>query len=232
MFRNNTIVGNLPALEYGLRLIAEGSNPELVNIRFYNNVWSDQSGTMNRFSRAAPEDVRSFVLDHNLYWNAGNSIPADDVQAVNYTDDGNRLVADPRLPDPKGVVPPQWNPISSIFRDGSTTVCAVFEKLVRTYGVYASGSPLANAGLTAEAPVDDILGVRRRGTADIGALQGSARRASDSDGDGVSDYCDLTPGTAAGAIVPVINAILLDEWFEIPTDDNTDKRLSRPVHAH
>lgn len=211
VFRNNTIVGDLPALEYGLRLVAEGSNPDLMNIRFYNNVWSDQTGTMNRFSRAAPDDVESFVLDHNLYWNAGNPIPADSGQAVNYTDDGNRVVADPRLPNPKDVIPPRWDPISGNFKDGSSTICAVFEKLVRTYGIYASGSPLVGAGLTAEAPRDDILGVRRTGTADIGAVQGSARMASDTDGDSVSDYCDAAPGSAPGAIMPAINSILLGE---------------------
>jgi hypothetical protein len=174
-FRNNTVVGDLPALAFAMRLNTEGSNPANQNIQFYNNIWSDPTGTMgansggsNDFSDTPIGETSSFTTDNNLYWNGGQSIPEDSGELINYTDDSSRLVANPQLGSQSGLVIPRWT--GSQFADGSSTITEVLENLVDSYGTPATGSAVIDAADAANAPTDDILG-NARSSPDIGAVE-------------------------------------------------------------
>ncbi|MBW1749419.1 MAG: DUF1565 domain-containing protein [Deltaproteobacteria bacterium] len=181
-FRNNTISGDLPSLAYAMRLNREGSNPANDNIRFYNNIWSDQSGTMgaenssetNDFSDTSPDDTLTFVLENNLYWNGGTAIPENSSELINYTDDSSRLIADPQIPAPVNIVLPRWLESSGLFGDGSSTIRAAFENLVN-YAVPDSSSQLIGWANDTFAPADDILGNLRTSPKDIGAFEQGAK---------------------------------------------------------
>ena len=177
-FSHNTVAGDLPALAFAMRLNVE--NPAVINqdINFYNNVWSDPTGTMgaenpsrpNDFSDTPPGETESFALENNLYWNGGAPIPEDSGELLNYSDDADRLVADPLLPGQAGLVLPRWDGLSQQFADGSTTIRQAFVRLVSLYGTPALTSPVANAATATHAPADDILG-NLRVTPDVGAVE-------------------------------------------------------------
>jgi hypothetical protein len=176
-FRNNTIVGNSPSYAYAMRLYTYGANQPNQNIHFYNNIWSDPTGTMgaygstaNDFSDTPPSGTASFVLDHNLYWNGGAVIPSDSGELVNYTDDAHRLLADPLLGGQAGLIIPRWDHNASQFADGSITIRQAFERLVNLYGTPGTSSPIIGAADPAQAPADDILG-QTRNDPDIGAVE-------------------------------------------------------------
>jgi hypothetical protein len=173
-FRNNTVVGDLPALAFAFRLNREGSNPVNTNIRFYNNLWSDPTGTMgagggggNDFSDGLPSEVTGLVLDNNLYWNGGAAIPAGDQVNPNVADT-HRVIGDPLLGAQSGVVLPKWN--GSAFASGNATIRQEFVRLVNAYGALGATSPALNAADAAQSPGDDILG-NPRASADIGAFE-------------------------------------------------------------
>ncbi|MEM9775648.1 MAG: hypothetical protein AAF902_13790 [Chloroflexota bacterium] len=174
-FRHNTVVGDLPALAFAMRLNQEGSNPVNDNIRFYNNIWSDPTGTMgsngsaaNDFSDTPIGETQNWVLQNNLYWNGGNEIPSNSGgDLVNYTDDAGRIVANPALGDQAGLVLPRWN--ASQFGGGFSTINAVFVDLVNKYGTPA-GIIVIDAADDANSSSEDILG-NARSQPDIGAIE-------------------------------------------------------------
>ena len=177
--RHNTIVGDLPALAFAMRLNREGSNPVLENIEFYNNVWSDPTGTMGAtagsnnddFSDTPPADTDSYALDSNLYYNGPDLIPLDGSELINYTDDASATIADPLLPDQAGLILPRWSSASGLFADGSSSIRQVFIRLVALYGFPAPGSPIVGAAKPAFTPSDDILGNPRDEAPDLGAVE-------------------------------------------------------------
>jgi Protein of unknown function (DUF1565) len=186
-FRNNTVVGDLPSYAYAMRLNTEGDNPPNDNILFYNNIWSDSTGTMgaenpsrpNDFSDTPEEETLAFALNTNLYWNGGQPIPSDGNEKINFTDDAGALISDPLLKGQTGLILPRWNPGENRFGDGSTTIRQAFVALVTQYGVLGAGSPALDRADPAHAPSHDILGnPRSLGAAipDLGAheLQSTA----------------------------------------------------------
>lgn len=176
-FRHNTLVGDLPALAYAFRINQEGANPVNDNIAFYNNIWSDPTGSMgadlsnnpDEFSDGAPSEVTNLSLDNNLYWNGGVAIPTGEQVNPN-TADANRVMGNPQLGGQSNITLPRWN--GTTFLSGNTTIRQEFERLVDLYGKPGSGSPALDSANPAQAPADDILGRPRSGfTPDIGAYE-------------------------------------------------------------
>jgi hypothetical protein len=178
-FRNNTILGDLPSLAFAMRLNTEGSNPPNEEIRFYNNIWSDPMGTMgaenpsrpNDFSDTPVGETSSFQLNNNLYWNGGVDLPNDANELINYTDDTQRIVANPLFPEQNDIILPRWTPATGIFADGSTSIRQAFERLVMLYGVPAEGSPVIDMADPGHSPSEDILGNPRGNAPDLGAFE-------------------------------------------------------------
>jgi hypothetical protein len=172
-FRNNTVLGDLPGKAFATRINREGDNRKGETIRFYNNVWDDPTGTMAHFSDAQPEDidVGSFCMSHNLFWNGGAAIPLSFADAVNYTADRNRVVANPGLADPRAVVLPRWLPEKQRFADGSETIAAARTRLIERYARPATGRAVMDRADRDNAPADDIRGKKRGDRPDIGAFE-------------------------------------------------------------
>ena len=178
-FRSNTVSGDLPANAYAMLLSKAVDNQANENIRFFNNIWSDPTGTMgaqnsqgrNDFSDTPPANTASFAIDRNLYWNGGRAIPVNAEDKVNYTNDARPILGDPGLPRVGTVALPHWDPNAGRFGDGSSSIAEAFERLVRAYGVIPANSPAVGAADPANAPTVDILGRARGGRVDIGAYQ-------------------------------------------------------------
>ncbi len=179
VFRNNTVVGDMPSRAFAMRLNTEGSNPENDNIQFYNNIWSDPAGTMgaldatdqNDFSDTHDDQTLSFTIDHNLYWNNGAAIPSDSSELINHTDDSNAVPGDPALGSQAGLQLPRWNESSQEFGDGSATIEEAFVNLVELYGAIGISSAAIDQALPAQSPAVDIMGRARGDAPDMGAYE-------------------------------------------------------------
>ncbi|MCB1042847.1 MAG: hypothetical protein KDC35_07900 [Acidobacteria bacterium] len=198
-FRNNTVVGDLPSLAFAMRLNREGSNLINEEIYFYNNIWSDPTGTMgaefgtsnNDFSDTPPADTNTFAIDNNLYWNNGSAIPFQAGELVNYTDDSNRIEGNPMLPIHAGIVLPRWDPLAMQFLSGNLSIRSEFERLAQLAAI-AAGSFAIDVANPTQSPVDDILGENRGPSPDIGAFESNpCMLIGDLDSDSDVDFDDL-----------------------------------------
>lgn len=176
-FRNNTVAGDLPSNAYAMRLSIAGENPVNENILFYNNIWSDPTGTMgasgpeddNDFSNGDPAESRAVVLENNLYWNGGQEIPGGDVLDP-LRDDRHYMSGDPALQtDQQDILLPRWD--GQGFASGSDTIRQEFERLVNGYGSLAGSSAAIDRADPALAPAEDILGRPRDAAPDLGAFE-------------------------------------------------------------
>jgi hypothetical protein len=190
-FRNNTVCGDMPSNAFAMRLNVEQLNPPNENISFYDNVWSDPTGTMLDFSDTPPGETTTFALDGNLYWNGAAAIPSSGTDLINSTNDAHRIIADPRLGSFTGLVLPRWVEATARFADGSSTVRDVFTNLVDRYAKPGSGSAVVDAGSLAHAASEDILGRVRGGRPDRGAYEAGASTDSDERTTGIAS---LRPG--------------------------------------
>jgi hypothetical protein len=170
-FRNNTVLGDLPGRAFATRINREGDNKKGEGIAFYNNLWDDPTGTMLRFSDARPDDVGSFTMSHNLFWNGGAKIPISFDDSVNYTSDRDRVVANPGLPEPRDLKPPRWLPEKKAFADGSSTIEEVRLRLIERYARPSSARTVMDRADREHAPADDIRGKKRGDRPDIGAFE-------------------------------------------------------------
>ena len=176
-FINNTVVGNLPSSAYAFHISLKGSNPKNENIYFYNNIWSDPTGTMgddltggsNQFSRGDPDKVENLVLDQNLYWNGDEEIPFGELVSP-LVDDMHRVIADPRLnTNHSDVMVPRWT--GSAFQSGNTTIRQEFLRIVKQYAEIPTSSAAIGKANPNFAPADDILGHPRSATPDLGGYE-------------------------------------------------------------
>lgn len=171
VFRANTVVGDLPSLAFAMRLNREGANPVVSGIEFFNNLWSDPTGTMDDFSDTLSDEVSNIVLRRNGYWNGGNPIPQSGGDAINFTLDTERRLGDPRLPTQTGLDTPAWNANTGEFDGGFATIRAVFVHLAETYGQPANDGIGIDQADPSQMPTDDILGRPRSATPDLGAFE-------------------------------------------------------------
>lgn len=176
-FTNNTVAGDFPARAYAFRVDRKDQNPINRNIFFYNNIWSDPTGTMgagpassvNEFSDGDPAEVDNLMLDNNLYWNGGIPIPPGDMVSP-LIDDPRPVVDNPLLSeDQSAIIIPRWNGVT--FTSGAQTIRQEFLRLVMGYGQIPVESSAVDQADPCFSPAEDILGRTRPADTDIGAFE-------------------------------------------------------------
>ena len=181
-FRHNTVSGNLPSLAYAFRLSRHPKNPPNKHIAFYNNIWSDPTGSMGSedlddgwdtdFSDTNFGHTASFTLTNNLYWNGGTPINVDVQEMVNYTDDAQPIMANPFLTQMIEKTPPRWLPDQGHFANGATQIQDVFAAIVRQYGISSMDNAILSSSDPNHSPYEDILGTpRNRANPSLGAVE-------------------------------------------------------------
>ena len=198
VFRNNTVTGNLPSLNYAARLNDEGQNLPNQNIRFYNNIWSNAWGTMSPLFEMDSSQNVNISISNNVYWNGGSPIPAQPA-LVNYNDDASAMIADPMLGAVGDVILPRWTGDS--FLSGSATIRQEFERLTQTYGVPDPSSSIVGMADPNNAPTSEILGRVRTAVPDPGAFAVNAT--------GWQMRVVPVPDTMAGGLTSALNQVLL-----------------------
>jgi hypothetical protein len=171
VFRANTVVGDMPGNAFAMRLNREGSNPVVQNIAFYNNLWSDPTGSMLDFSDVLPADVSGISLRRNGYYNGGSAIPQDPGDAVNSAQDSEARIGDPGLPAQAGLQTPHWLPAQAQFNGGFARISEVFQHFASTYAATAATGIGIDQADPAQMPADDLLGRARGAAPDLGAFE-------------------------------------------------------------
>jgi hypothetical protein len=175
-FRANTIVGH-PLVKgagaFAAVCLRIDQNPPMRDLIFINNIFSDPTGEMPRFTMSNPKQFAGKpVIRSNLYWNAGKDIPCEADDLLVPDRDPARCIADPRLPefDP-AITLPRFDPVKGEFPSGEKTIRSEFERLVARYATLGEGSPAIHNADPSNMPKDDVLGHPRSARPDMGCFE-------------------------------------------------------------
>ena len=179
-FYNNTISGDLPSNAFAIRVTTEQKNKKPTNIKLFNNIWSDPTGTMGMgafegdtdFSDTLIHQLSDYQLENNAYWNGGLSLPHSIFDRINPSSDQYMYTSVPKLANNRSLVTPIWLVKEKQFSDGSYTIREAFLRLVNYYAIPKESSNVTNiqGGLGVTFPIDDILGNKRQTPNTLGAL--------------------------------------------------------------
>ncbi len=175
-FRANTIVGH-PAVKgagaFAAVCLRIDQNPPMGALTFVNNIFSDPTGQMPRFTMSNPKHFATNpVILNNLYWNVGKDIPRETDDLLVPDRDPARCIADPQLPgfDP-AISLPRFDPAKGEFPSGEKSIRNEFERLVARYAGLVEGSPAIHRADPTNMPKDDILGHPRSTRPDVGCFE-------------------------------------------------------------